>query len=262
MPDENKKVDTEKSSCCSKGSCDDTKKEIPKYNDAQKELIKVATLLQKKGLKEKEAVCDRKRVFYFRADHFHEITLEHSTEIVKLLSTHNKFEKLDDLEDSKMLGDLFLNNEIMKAYDRIPDDVKKFKYPKKLMKSKMSMLDKGFYGFDIYKSQTKMTFIAIALAISVIAIILFPLWPYSVKLGIFNILFYFSASIIGIAVVRLIVYIVLFPFGIDFWIFPNMFDDDVGIVESFFPFLLINRRVDGWPLFFFRILMVAVFALY
>lgn len=238
------------------------KDDAPKYDDVQKELIKVATLLQKKGLKEKDAVVNRQRRVYFRSDHFHELVLEHSEEILKLWTTHNKLEKLDSVEDSKFLGDLFMNNGLMYAYDRIPDDVKKFKYPKKLMEVKKSMQEKGFYGFNIYKSQTKMAVLAIVLAIAVVAIILFPLWPYTVKLGIFNVLFYFSASIIGLAVVRLIVWIMLFPFGIDVWICPNMFDDDVGLVDSFLPLLLINRREDSWPIFAFRCLMVLAFALY
>ena len=86
---------------------------VPNYDDVQKELIKVATLLQKYGLKEKEAVVNRKRVYYFRADHFHDLALQNGDEIIKLLSKHNKFEKLDDLDDSKLLGDLFINNNLI-----------------------------------------------------------------------------------------------------------------------------------------------------
>mmetsp|Transcript_3398 Transcript_3398/g.2850 ORF Transcript_3398/g.2850 Transcript_3398/m.2850 type:complete len:125 (+) Transcript_3398:374-748(+) len=124
------------------------------------------------------------------------------------------------------------------------------------------MSDKGFYGFEIVKPQTKMTFLAIGLAIAIIAIILFPLWPYSVKFAIFNVLFYFSAGMLSLLVVRMIIWIVLFPFGVDIWILPNLLDDDIGLIESFFPFLLINRREDGWPLFAFRIFMILCFAAY
>jgi len=57
-------------------------------------------------------------------------------------------------------------------------------------------------------------------------------------------------------------YILIFPFGIDFWIFPNMFDDQAGIIDSFIPLLLINRREDGWAMFVFRLLLVLMFAMY
>ena len=149
-----------------------------------------------------------------------------------------------------------MNNGLLKSYERIKDEPQKYKYPKKLNECKVSMKRKGFYGFDIYKSQAKMTFLAIGLAVAIIAIILFPLWPHSVKLGIFNVLFYLSASLLGLLVVRLLIWIALFPFGYDIWFFPNLLDDDAGLLDSFFPFLLINRREDGWPLFFFRILMI------
>ena len=232
------------------------------YDDVQKELIKVSNLLHKKGLKEREAVWNRKRVYYFRADKFHELVLENADEILTLLKDHAKFDKLEKIEDSMRLGDAMINQGLMKWFDRIPDDVKKFKYPKKLLEIRASMLDKGFYGFDIVKSQTKTTILAIGLAVSIIAIILFPLWPYSVKLGIFNVLFYFSASMIALVIIRLIVFLSLFVFGVDFWIFPNMFDDDLGIIESFIPILLVARRQDGWAMFAFRIFLVLMLALY
>lgn len=241
----------------------DKKDPKPVYNEEQKELIKVATFLQKKGLKEREAVANRKRIYFFRAEKFHELVSEHSEEIQNLLSKHVKIESVKGLDDSKRIGDIMINNGLLKCYDRLQDETKKYKYPKKLVEVKdTSMNEKGFYGFEIYKSQTKMTVLAIVLAVSIIAIILFPLWPYTVKLGIFNILFYFSASMLAMIAVRLVLYIMLFPFGIDFWIFPNLFDDDASIIESFLPFLLINRREDGWPLFAFRVMMVLCFAMY
>lgn len=193
---------------------------------------------------------------------FHEIVLENKAEILVLLTEHSKFEQLNDLNDSIRLGNAMINQGLMKVFDRIPDDVKNYKYPKKLIPLNGTMKEKGFYGFEIVKSQTKTTILAIIFAVSIIAVILFPLWPYSVKLGIFNVLFYFSASLIGLVIIRLIVFIALFPFGIDFWIFPNMFDDDLGILDSFIPLLLCARRQDGWPMFVFRIILIIMFCLY
>ena len=234
----------------------------PVYNEEQKELIKVATLLQKKGLKEKDAVSNRQRVYYFRADAFHEKVLENKEEILKICSKHVKLDQLETVQDSMQLGDIFINNKLLRCFNRVPDEPQKYKYPKKLIECKTSMNEKGFYGFEIHKNQTKMTILAIMLAVAIIAIILFPLWPYSVKLGIFNVLFYFSAGMLSLIALRLIIYLVIFPFGVSFWIFPNMLSDDLGIIESFFPFLLVNVREDGWPLFFFRMLMILCFAAY
>ena len=71
----------------------------PIYNDYQNELIKVAAFLQKKGLKEKEAVMNRKRVYYFRAEAFIHLVLEHNEEILKLVSKHIKLDKLESVDD-------------------------------------------------------------------------------------------------------------------------------------------------------------------
>jgi translocation protein SEC62 len=228
----------------------------------QKELIKVATLLQKKGLKEKEAVVDRQRVYYFRADKFHELVLKHKDEVLKLLDKSVTLDKLESVDDAQQIGDIMINNGLLRCFDRVKDDIQKFKYPKKLAEIKSSMHPKGFYAFQIYKSQTKMTVLAIVMAISIIAIILFPLWPYSVKLAIFNVMFYFSAGMLSMIAFRLILWIFLFPLGIDVWIFPNLFDDDAGLADSFMPVLLLNRREDSWLVFVLRVLMVVIFAAY
>lgn len=180
---------------------------------------------------------------------------------MKLLSNNIKIEELETEEDVKRLIDIFINNKLLRTYNRIKDEIKKYKYPKKLLEVPPPHHEKQFYSFFIYKPQSKMTFIAIGLAVAIIAIILFPLWPYSVKLAIFNILFYFSASFIGMTILRLIVWVVLFPFGIDFWIFPRLFDEEEGIIDSFIPFLSIERRNDGWDMFLVRIFVIVLFAI-
>jgi translocation protein SEC62 len=188
--------------------------------------------------------------------------LEHKEEVMKLLSNNIKIEELETEEDVKRLIDIFVNNKLLMMYNRMKDEVKKYKYPKKLYEVPATHHEKQFYGFFIYKPQTKMTFIAIGLAVAIIAIILFPLWPYSVKLAIFNILFYFSASFIGMTIVRLLVWVALFPFGIDFWIFPRLFDEEEGIIDSFIPFLSVSRRNDGWDMFIIRIFVIVLFAIF
>lgn len=82
--------------------------------EEQKELIKVANFLQKHGLKEREAVVNRQRVFYYRADKFHELVLNYKDDILKMLSKHVRFDELKDTDDSQRLGDIFINNGLMK----------------------------------------------------------------------------------------------------------------------------------------------------
>ncbi|KAI7849655.1 translocation protein Sec62-domain-containing protein, partial [Circinella umbellata] len=99
--------------------------------------------------------------------------------------------------------------------------------------------DDGYYMWIYEGSQLKLYLYAALLVVTVLAAVLFPLWPESLRLGVW----YLSVGVLGllgvffgIAIVRLILYIitiVILPRGI--WIFPNLFED-VGIIDSFIPF--------------------------
>lgn len=98
--------------------------------------------------------------------------------------------------------------------------------------------DDGYYMWIYEGSQLKQYLYAALLVATVFAAVLFPLWPAFLRLGVW----YLSIAVLGllgvffgIAIVRLILYIItiiILPRGI--WIFPNLFED-VGIIESFIP---------------------------
>jgi translocation protein SEC62 len=67
--------------------------------------------------------------------------------------------------------------------------------------------------------------------------VMFPLWPPIMRQGVW----YLSVGVLGLiglfialAIVRLIIYVVLFVAQKPGWLFPNLFED-VGFVESFVP---------------------------
>lgn len=83
------------------------------------------------------------------------------------------------------------------------------------------------------------TYVYAALAlVAVFAIVLFPLWPVKVRVGVW----YLSMSVLGlmaaffgVAIIRLILFMITFVVAKPgLWIFPNLFED-VGFVESFVP---------------------------
>ncbi|KAL9541831.1 hypothetical protein PS6_010114 [Mucor atramentarius] len=96
----------------------------------------------------------------------------------------------------------------------------------------------GYYMWIWEGSQVKLYMGAAALVAVVLAGVLFPLWPNFLRLGVW----YLSIAVLclvgvffGIAIVRLILYVITYPvLPRGFWIFPNLFED-VGIVESFIP---------------------------
>jgi len=58
---------------------------------------------------------------------------------------------------------------------------------------------------------------------------------------------------VAIAIIRAIVWFLLFHFGVDFWIFPNYFIDSNNPLDSFIPLLSFDKRDD---MFDFRMLIL------
>ncbi len=94
----------------------------------------------------------------------------------------------------------------------------------------------------------------LALAVGIVLIVLYPMWPYELKLGAYYVIFSLLMIMIGIIIVRYVVWIACFICGWSFWIFPNFFDDSKGLIGSFIPFLEYGYRKDGWTMFVFRIM--------
>ena len=66
---------------------------------------------------------------------------------------------------------------------------------------------------------------------------------------------------IGLIALRLIVFLIFYTFGYSIWIFPNLTDDKLGVLESFKPFISKEKRND--PLYKILIrLIIAGFIIY
>jgi len=89
--------------------------------------------------------------------------------------------------------------------------------------------------------------------------LLFKVWPDWLRVAVYHITWYLLVFLIGTAIVRLIVWFVLFHVGIDFWIFPNYFIDSDNILDSFRPMLEVEKREDMLD---FRMLLVRLASIY
>jgi hypothetical protein len=85
--------------------------------------------------------------------------------------------------------------------------------------------------------------------------LLFKVWPEWLRIGVYHLSWYLLVALIGTAIVRAIVWFIVFHIGVDFWIFPNYFIDSVSaiimpnllqdnIMDSFRPVLDVERRED------------------
>lgn len=66
--------------------------------------------------------------------------------------------------------------------------------------------------------------------IAVLGFTMYPIWPLSVKVGIWYLSVTLLIIMVGFTLIRLILYVVFWLFGYEFWIFPNLFDDELGVV--------------------------------
>ncbi|KAK6176407.1 hypothetical protein SNE40_014698 [Patella caerulea] len=124
------------------------------------------------------------------------------------------------------------------------DDEKK----KKEKKVKLNMhedqkfvdADDQFYVWIYDPVPLKTFLIGLLMVLGAIALCMFPLWPEFVRVGVYYISLAaagFVGFILGLAVVRLILFCIIwgFTFGKHhFWFLPNL-TEDVGILESFQP---------------------------
>jgi translocation protein SEC62 len=86
--------------------------------------------------------------------------------------------------------------------------------------------------------QWKQKLMAGGALVAIMAVVMFPLWPYYLRLGVWYVsvgCLGLLAAFFGMALVRLILFIItMFATPPGLWLFPNLFED-VGFFDSFKP---------------------------
>lgn len=104
--------------------------------------------------------------------------------------------------------------------------------------NKANLEPDSYFAWTYTKPNPFMLLYGVLTIVGIFAVILFPLWPNFMKRGVW----YLSMGCLGliglffgIAIVRLIIYIVtLVTLPRAFWLYPNLFED-CGVLESFQP---------------------------
>ncbi|KAK8812334.1 hypothetical protein WA158_007568 [Blastocystis sp. Blastoise] len=101
------------------------------------------------------------------------------------------------------------------------------------------------YIWDYEGPQTWKMIRSILTVIAMFAIPTYSLWPIWMK----NIVFYgailLSCAGIILELLRLVLFIIGWFFGLKFWIFPNLNDDSLGFWDSFKPFISCEKDEKG-----------------
>lgn len=115
--------------------------------------------------------------------------------------------------------------------------------------------------YYIIKWEGSKTFQHMMMALVIVGVLcctMFSAWPIWAKVGVWYCTVSFCTFFAALLVVRLFCYVALWCIGIEFWIFPNLDDADLGILDSLKPFYSFERRRDGWFMLCLRLAAIAV----
>ncbi|KAJ2387694.1 Translocation protein S62 [Coemansia sp. RSA 2603] len=192
-----------------------------------KELVSFAGYLyspDKSGLRAREGVLNGRRVQFFKGKSaINALVKAEDGKKAKVSCREEAIEWVQDLLDFQLIV----------RCDRVGEG------SKQLRVNPMQNFDEEAYYAWLYEGSQIMVILGgIGVVAVVLAGVMFPLWPSVLRngtwylsmlaLGLLGLLF-------GIAIVRLIIYVIslaVAPQGL--WIFPNLFED-VGFIESFIP---------------------------
>lgn len=130
---------------------------------------------------------------------------------------------------------------------------KRPKWPKRLVMTTKQNFDSTSFYILVYERNKKLQYaMLIGLIVVVLICCMFPVWPLKLKLSLWFISVVLMTAISAIIVGRLVSFFFFWFFGVDYWIFPNLFDEDCNVIESFYPIHSWAYRSDNWLLFFLR----------
>jgi len=216
-------------------------------------LIKM--LLHKKGLKTKEAVeVGRKVVTVIRGKDIKEfLTREANQALLKkrfpqIFPQDTITEEAANSAGKNLLEKGFICKVVDQAFKTASssdEEKKKKSWPERIARAATQDYDpKGFYSV-VYEGDLRFRYYMLgAIVVFVLFLCMFPAWPMYLKVAGIHVLHSFVTFIILLSIVRLILFVCVWCFGADFWIFPNMNDEYLGIVESFQPAYSFEWRND------------------
>jgi len=155
--------------------------------------------------------------------------------------------QLETIDDSIKLGQQMLNFRLMIQMRKDPGMIhSNAKIPKYVVQSPpdQPMSDKGLYMIIDTTTQGTQTFYLVLIVLGILMLMCFRLWPLWLKKGIWYISFYLLVFLIVTAILRLILWGILYHFGLEFWLFPNYFIDSNDPRDSFLPIYSFEVRDD------------------
>mmetsp|Transcript_148051 Transcript_148051/g.258236 ORF Transcript_148051/g.258236 Transcript_148051/m.258236 type:complete len:361 (-) Transcript_148051:40-1122(-) len=246
------------------------KESEPDWDPDFEPLMKV--LLSKKGIKTKSASeVGRKKVDYFRGRDFKKFVLS-SEELLKKKCSNSLKIALDgkppatDKDVERLGAELIQKNFCYKAMYKPLNpkaeggsDKKPKKWPDRLGRTQNQSFDaEGFYVITYEGGSGLQHFLLALIIVGVLLACMFPVWPLWAKIGIWYLSVIFLALYFGVLILRMVIYVMFWIVGFDFWIFPNLNDEYCGFLDSFQPVYSWEKRKDDVLMLFVRFGSLAI----
>ncbi|VWU52471.1 secretory complex protein 62, putative, partial [Hepatocystis sp. ex Piliocolobus tephrosceles] len=237
------------------------------------EILKFLQCAFKEGVKVKSAAEVGKRaVEYFRGDDFVNFMNDKKEMIKKKFPNLFSNKKLADLKDIEDFADMLIQKgyiykaqyKPIKGINEMDENgvYKRPKWPKRLIMTSKQNFDKNGFYILVHERNTRLQYVMLITLITIVLICcMFPVWPLKLKLALWHLSVVFICLISFIVIGRLITFLFFWFFGVDYWIFPNLFDEECNVIESFIPFHTWHYRNDTWFLVIARAFTAVLLAI-
>lgn len=182
------------------------------------------------NMKIRQGVMLGRRVEYFKGVRF-----------IEALQTlkHGSLPAVEDPEEAKEIGAKMMELGLFHASERIKKGG--FLTPKQ----STQLVEDGFYTWIYQGNQTMSNLMTVALIVGFLTLTCFPIWPDFAKIWLWYLSVTFILIIFATVLVRWFFFLLLWLLGYEFWILPRMWDETLGIIESFTPLYSFEKSAPG-----------------
>jgi translocation protein SEC62 len=106
--------------------------------------------------------------------------------------------------------------------------------------------DEGGYFVWLYEGdKTYRNLMTMGLIIGFLCCTCFPIWPRFLQVFVWYLSVSFLLLIFGSVLVRALIFLFVWMLGYECWIFPNLFDEEANVVDSFKPLISFEPTKPG-----------------
>ena len=213
----------------------------------------VLSFLGGQGLKMHKAILlQRSSVEFFRGVNFHILVLQNGPKIMSMIPSFvedGTLTQMSTIQDSIKLGNFMILTKNLIAVKKDPrimstgtEKIPKYVVPER---PNAPLTDKGIYMIIEKEDKQTQSLYLVLVVVVVLALMCFRLWPLWLKKAIWYISFYLLVFLVVTAILRVILWGILYHFGMEFWLFPNYFIDSNDPRDSFLPVYSFEIRDDA-----------------